>query len=262
MSGGSRANSAPVNVLSYGGGTQTLAMGRMVLSGDLERPDLVAFADTQREREATYAAVRREFGLLEAAGIPTVIVTGGDLAERGLRGELPLTPLYTINLVTGKEGRMNSICSERFKTRIVRRELRRRGLRTASIWLGLSTDEIGRVKPSKVKCWVNRWPLIEKDLRRADCESYLERIGAPKPVKSACIMCPHRRVRSFLRMTEEERDFAIQYDEAIRHSRPGFVCFVSDQRRPLREVLAAASRQISLLELDEEDSECSGTCFT
>jgi hypothetical protein len=40
-----------VKVLSYGGGIQTVTLLRLAIEGKIERPDLVIFADTQRDAE-------------------------------------------------------------------------------------------------------------------------------------------------------------------------------------------------------------------
>ena len=36
-------------------------------------------------------------------------------------------------------------------------------------WIGISTDEIMRMKPSRDWWQKNRWPLIEKKMSRQDC---------------------------------------------------------------------------------------------
>lgn len=41
-------------VLSYGGGVQTVAMVALVLQGRLPRPDMIVIADTSREKQSTW----------------------------------------------------------------------------------------------------------------------------------------------------------------------------------------------------------------
>lgn len=57
-------------------------------------------------------------------------------------------------------------------------------------WIGTSTDEIVRMKPSFETWRVNRWPLVERRMARSDCLRWLDRHGYPQPPKSACIGCP------------------------------------------------------------------------
>jgi hypothetical protein len=248
-----------MQVVSYGGGKQTQVMGRMMLSGELPRADLVIFADTQRERAKTYEIIAREFALLNAAGIEAITVTGGDLGSHGGK----MLPLFTIHNKTGKLGRLRTICSSRFKTEVVARELRRRGYgpkNKVETWLGLTTDEVHRVKPNdRVKWMTNRWPFLEMGMSRANCETYLERLGVESS-KSACYFCPNASQRSALAaLSAEDQAKAIVFDESLRHMRPGYESFVHASRRPLRDVLADDALFVDLL--DYEQDECEGVCF-
>jgi hypothetical protein len=56
-------------------------------------------------------------------------------------------------------------------------------------WIGISTDEAIRKKPSGVAYIVNRHPLVEKWMSRDDCKAWLKRNDYPEPPKSACIFC-------------------------------------------------------------------------
>jgi hypothetical protein len=245
-----------VKVLSYGGGKQTQVLGRMVIAGEFERPDLAIFSDTQRERAKTYEIIEREFALLNAAGIEAVTVTGGDLGSYGGK----MLPLFTVRKKDGHRGRLRTICSSRFKTAIINRELRRRGAKKAEIWLGLTTDEVHRVKPNPRQWLTNRWPFLEKEMSRADCEAYIERLGIESS-KSACYFCPNASQRSALAaLSPEDQRRAVEFDEGLRGIRPGYDSYIHNSFRPLVEVLADDKLQISLL--DYEQDECEGACFT
>src|SRR5690242_9287693 len=98
---GERAATLP-QVLSYGGGRQSVAMCLMVLHGLLPRPDLVLMADTGREAESTFEYL--DFLVrpaLERAGIPFHLAPHSlatvDLHPKGSSGTL--LPVYT---ATGK----------------------------------------------------------------------------------------------------------------------------------------------------------------
>jgi hypothetical protein len=54
--------------------------------------------------------------------------------------------------------------------------------------LGISLDEVQRMKPSDAKYIRNVWPLIDRRWSRTDCRAYLERLGIAAP-RSACIGC-------------------------------------------------------------------------
>ena len=49
------------------------------------------------------------------------------------------------------------------------------------MWLGISTDEAGRMKPSESPWISHRWPLIDGGMSRRACLAWLERHGYPIP---------------------------------------------------------------------------------
>jgi hypothetical protein len=74
----------------------------------------------------------------------------------------------------------------------------------AVAWVGISLDEISRVKPSREPWTVNRWPLIEKRMTRSDCVRWLESKGYRVPGKSACRYCPYHNDVMWQEMKENE----------------------------------------------------------
>ena len=43
-------------------------------------------------------------------------------------------------------------------------------------WIGISKDEIGRMKPSRYPYILNRHPLIEANMSRQDCINWMKKI--------------------------------------------------------------------------------------
>lgn len=96
----------------------------------------------------------------------------------------------------------------------------RPGDRYAINWVGISTDEIGRQRPSDVRYLVRVDPLIDVlDVSRADCIAYLQdRWPHPVP-RSACIGCPFHSNLEWRTMRDErpaEWADAVDFDHAIR----------------------------------------------
>lgn len=96
-------------------------------------------------------------------------------------------------------GMIRRQCTSDYKIVPIRRKVRelagltrRRSPKTALVeqWIGISLDEVLRMKPSFEGWQVNRWPLIERWMSRRDCLRWLEQHGYPLPPKSACIGCP------------------------------------------------------------------------
>ena len=82
------------HVPNIGLGRQSTAMALMIINGDLPRPDCFLFADTGWEREGTYENLARLKPMAEKAGIPFVVVSGGNIrkdqvAEGFEKTELP-----------------------------------------------------------------------------------------------------------------------------------------------------------------------------
>ncbi len=246
----------------FGAGVQSVALLRMVLAGKIERPDLVVFADTMREPQHVYDVVERECKVCEKAGIEFVTVAKGDLGAewRSPKGNwMAYVPVYTVSLRTGKRGMMLRVCTDKFKIQPIRQLLSRRGYKPegCELWLGMTIDEIQRVKPSRVGWIEHRWPLLDLNLRRGDCEQFLREIGV-SAAKSACTFCPYRSMRSWVELAKNEADFAmaVAYDEMIRDLRPGYRCYVHRDLIPLRSAVLTNQTDLS----DAWVGECSGFC--
>lgn len=214
----------PVHIISLGAGVQSSTMALMAAAGELTpMPKVAIFADTQNEPAEVYHHLERLRRLLP---FPILTTTKGNLAERYLAGfEGARMPFYI------KAGGISTRqCTREFKIRPIRRKVReallagpRTRLPKAAViqWIGISTNEADRQKPSGVQFIVNRWPLLEDgiEMSRTDCERWLwdhYRMIAPK---SACKQCPYQEPERLLRLKEQEpREFAelCNFDAALR----------------------------------------------
>ena len=89
-------------------------------------------------------------------------------------------------------------------------------------WLGISMDEIMRMKPSR-DAWVgNTWPLIDAEMSRQDCLRWFEAVYPGRALaKSACIACPFHNDAMWRDMKlHDPKSFAEAVDarEAVRPS--------------------------------------------
>lgn len=121
-------------------------------------------------------------------------------------------------------------------------------------WLGLSCDEITRIKESRTKSIKHIYPLIELGLNRQDCYAILDKYGI-KATKSSCWMCPYQK-KSWYR--NPEIDKAIAYEKKMQanytyREKPYLHPFAI----PLGEVIAKQQAQLNLFGFDEE---CDGYC--
>jgi hypothetical protein len=224
-------------------------------------PDCAIFADTGWEPAAVYEHLDR----LEAAlPFPVYRVTAGNLRADVLArsnttgGRFAAVPWF-MRMPNGDDAMGRRQCTKEYKLRPIQREVvRQMGGRPKGgieMWIGISTDEAMRVKPSRVQYITNRWPLIEARKNRSDCKAWLERAGWTAP-RSACIGCPFRSDEEWKALTPAELADAIEVDVAIRHQ-PKFRGEQFAHRRmvPLSEVDFSDQGQPDLFQ-----NECEGMC--
>jgi len=133
------------------------------------------------------------------------------LAKHGIEVQIAPHSLANVDLYSHKgkllvpaftqTGKLPTYCSSEWKTLVVRRHLRSLGVEECDMWIGISTDEIERLKPSD-KQWVHHvWPLCNMpvsmgygvQMNRIECLQYIRNRGIADPPKSCCVICPHRR---------------------------------------------------------------------
>ncbi len=215
-----------LRALSWGCGVQSTTLAVMSALGDADPLDVVITADTGWERKATYEA--REFYTewLQEQGVRVEVVSAGNVRQLGAVEHIHI-PFFTSD-----GGPLQRQCTRHFKIVPVKRRLREIAGYHATkaphppagaieIWLGISWDEWTRMKKSRTKFIVHRWPLLEGKVTRNDCIDYLEAHDLPVPVKSACIGCPYRRASEWLEMRDDapsEWREAVAFDESNRHN--------------------------------------------
>ena len=131
--------------------------------------------------------------------------------------------------------------------------------------IGISTDEIQRMKPAREPWTKNAWPLIELGMSRSDCErEQIEMLGERAP-RSACVYCPYHSDAEWLRLkTEEPEEFAraVSFDYAIREANTRDevtrgVPYLHSSRKPLDLVNFNPEEYI---EGQDQETECEGMC--
>jgi len=76
----------PLEVLSAGVGVQTITLAQMSIDGHLPPLDCAIFADTGWEPPHVYAQLQHMTDALAAVGVPTYIVSNGNIRDDALRG--------------------------------------------------------------------------------------------------------------------------------------------------------------------------------
>ncbi len=269
--------SAPLHILSLGAGVQSSTLALMAAAGEITpMPTCAIFADTQAEPASVY----RWLDWLEKQ-LPFAVhrVTAGNIeedflralgggAERSRCGQPPFSVKQPNSDDAG--GRLWRQCTKEYKLAPIRREVQRlRNGQPVVQWIGISTDEAHRMKPSGVGYITNRWPLIDERMSRHDCLRWLARHGFPEPPKSACRWCPYisdARWRQIKRTEPGEFALATAFDAKLRSVRVGQIngvkitgeVFVHRSCVPLADVDFATD--VDRGQGDLFGNECEGMC--
>ena len=274
-------NPAPrtATVLSLGAGVQSSALLLMcdrepervgaALGVENFKCDFAVFADTGDEPDNVYRWLDR---LERAVSIPVVRASAGSLAADILANRTGAEPPWFVVGAAGKKGMLRRQCTRTYKVDVVRRAIRERlGYKPrvrvrrhhVTQLIGISRDEVYRIKPSR-KAWItNRHPLVDLKMVRGDCRAYVEATGLGTPPRSACWHCPFHSDAAWARLRDHEPEAfakAVAFDRAIRE-RTGRrtlrgTPFLHRDRVPLSEVVLRPKEPAP----DLFNNECEGMC--
>lgn len=223
-----------LRTLSLGAGVQSTTLLLLAVEGALPKPDAAIFADTGWEPAAVYAQVDRLEAVAREAGIDFYRVANGnirdDIVTPGRRfAAIP----YHITHEDGTPGLGRRQCTSEYKLTPINRKVREllgakppdfrrvpKG-RVCEQWIGFSTDEIGRVSDKQGLQYLQaRYPLLELNMSRKDCQRWLAARGWGDTAKSACIGCPFHGNRAWRDLRDNRPDEwadAVAFDNEIRN---------------------------------------------
>jgi hypothetical protein len=231
-----------MNIISLGAGVQSSVMALMAAHGEIEpRPDCAIFADTHAEPKAVYdwldwletvvsnpLRVEYPFKVIRVT-FRSLRTDIGKIYPKG--PSVPIPAFVLRKSETGgwyKNGLIQRRCTGDYKIKPVVREIRKQlGIykkRTppgilVDQWMGISTNEAQRMKPSRESFIRHRWPLIEKGMNRWDCIRWMQKHYDLTPPRSACTFCPFHSNEEWRNLKENyPEDFAdaVKVDSEIR----------------------------------------------
>lgn len=285
-----------IKVLSTGCGVQSTAIQLMAQHGELPKPDVLIWADTGDEPTDVVAWQKELQRMAEANGMRWVTTKRKGLGvsdamvdkfNKGSNSDLVTIPAYVRNVDGSPGGPMNRSCTRDWKVKPINAAIKELlGLGKASrwpkyveaeVWLGISGDEISRMKHS-VDPWMRFWhPLVEEPwnathapmramcITRDDCLSWIKKHGYPEPPRSACWHCPFHSNYEWKRIRDTmpgEWAKAVALDEWLRTRRDDHtigningIAYLHKSMTPLATVeLDGIPGQMSFLD------ECAGVC--
>jgi hypothetical protein len=230
-----------LRVLSLGAGIQSSTLLLLSIRGELPPLDAAIFADTRWEPRAVYDHLVWLEELARAADVPVIRVSTGDIRADALRshvrglasaGQRWASMPYFTDGADG-EGMIKRQCTREYKLDPIRKTLRQlaglaHGERVGDRvhveqWVGISADELHRVRSSR-DYWITlRYPLIfdlRPAWRRSDCVAWLRReYPARRVPRSACIGCPFHSNAEWRAMRDCDPTSwaeAVAFDKAVR----------------------------------------------
>ena len=278
------------HIINLGAGVQSSTMALMAAKGEITpMPDCAIFADTQAEPDSVYEWLE---WLEKELPFPVYRVTKGSLTEKSL------TPaIATAKAKNYKEGEkymkriipvfgempdgevvaaLGRSCTADYKIRPIEKKIEeianlKRGEKELKVtqWIGISYDEIQRMKESR-KPWTQlRYPLIDLEMHRHHCKQWMKKNGYPEPPRSACYYCPFHSNKEWRRLRNEEPLFfkkAILFDQQIRELSK------LDRAMKMEAYLHRSCKPLGEIDFDNDEdkgqetwdfmSECEGMCGT
>jgi len=218
-----------LRVLSLGAGVQSSYVLFRMLDGDIKPPDIAIFADTGNEPKEVYDWLKKLIKISKNK-IDIEIVKNnqntGNIVDdyKAKEGRFAMIPTHILK-EDGTAGFGRRTCTYDYKIKPINKKIRQTlGVKTlkgraVEVVMGISNDEIQRVKQPTNKWEIKTYPLVENNITRYDCKHWIEHTDYGKPPRSACIVCPFHDNTEWKRLKEnypDEFEYAVQFDEWLR----------------------------------------------
>jgi len=277
-----------MRILSLGAGVQSSTLALMIEQGELPQIDAAIFADVKGEPKKVYEWL--EYLKTKITSYPIYIVTWRDLKQDILdaaKGEYKAftAPFFTKNIETGKKGMLRRQCTADYKIKPVVQKIRellglkkgekRKAGTQVDLLMGISQDEISRMKRNPINYINNIYPLVEKKMSRKDCIEWMEDNFYPTPPRSACTFCPYHSNEEWIRIKKEnpnewkevvEMDRAIRSQERFKEKNKGSASlkdeiFLHRSCKPIDEIDFENEKNKNQLDFEfGMENECEGMC--
>lgn len=265
----------PKRILSMGAGVQSTTLLRMMIRGEIERPEHVVFSDTGWEPPAVYNHLQQVRKEAESAGIPFHVVNNGNIRNDALdpTKRSASMPLF-LKKPSGEIVIANRQCTAEYKLQpLIRKQAELVGLQPrqrssdhlVTTIIGISWDESQRMKDPSRKWIRHEYPLVDLRLTRHDCIRWNVDHGFTVPPRSSCVGCPFHSNAEWRTVRDDPKAWqsAVEFDRKLREGH--FVklfapstAFLHREGKPLSEVDIRSEEERGQMTLF--DLECEGMC--
>jgi hypothetical protein len=288
-----------INVISWGGGTQSTALMLWMLERNY-LIDYIIFADTGDENQMVLEQMIKISDYVKKKYDRDIIITKkeskhGDLYQEQLLffsnkiERTTIVPFYVLDPITKEMNKLpGRQCTVDYKIKQILKEIRtREGLKKfdkrkhkINMFIGFTVDELSRVKDSPSSFIINKYPLVDMNLTKLDCIEYVKNNLGFTPRSSACNMCfalTFDRVFEIYKDDPRSWKKLLDLDDAMEHydhSRIKAEVFMFKWQAKLNKRLKHIDmdlikeekdkyKQLSIFDIyeDEEQMSCSGGCF-
>lgn len=268
-----------MRILSLGAGVQSTVLALLAARGELEKVDCAIFADTKWEPRRIYkhlAWLKREINN-SAAPFPVYTVSAGNIQKDLLRGvnstghKFITIPLFNRSGAKIQMGRRQ--CTREYKLAPLYKEARRVAgylprqripAGTIKMLLGITTDEVVRMKPARVQYIENCYPLIDGQWSRQACIDWFKTHYPNRElIKSACVGCPFRTNAEWAWLKNNSRREwrnAVRVDEKVRKIKPSMEQYLHSRAVPLATAVGDGGDDDQRNETGGFNNECEGMC--
>ena len=271
-----------LRVLSLGAGVQSSTLALMIEKGQVPMVDAAIFADVKGEPKAVYTHLD---WLEKQLSYPVYRVTWRNLKQDildagGGKYKAFTAPFFTKHPITGKKKMLRRQCTFMYKINPVGQKVRgllglkkgekRKKDTRVEMLMGISKDEVFRMKTNRIPYITNMYPLVDMNITRSNCLEWMSKYGYPKPPRSACTFCPYHSNEEWREIKKNKEEWAevVAMDKAIRHQEKH-----KDKFKNSKEVLDELYLHREGIPIDEVDldkkkdsqldlfnNECEGMC--
>ena len=186
------------NYLSFGGGVNSVALHLHLIDLEIEFESIFVHHNT--DWPETYQYLELFQGWLEKNGYPPITILIPDV-EPTEKTE-GFDDLYQYCLYKKIIPNYFRWCTDKFKLRTIYRYVKT----PCFMMIGFDYDEQHRARINHKNGVENRFPLIESEIGRKDCEKIIRDHGLPIPQKSGCFICPFQKVKDFKELRKRHPD--------------------------------------------------------